>query len=537
MAMVSLRRGLWMFMTVAMYAALAHDVETLDQENGGLDSNVLFIAKDSTGDARQQLKTAGYKWGDAEGNDDSMVEVVGKHSDREMLLNMGFELIQVHETVVFTKEGYNNPTQIMGKLNKLQADNPKLARVFSITKHVGHSKTAQGREIHAIKLSDNVHMDEDEPNYMLVSNHHARELVTPELALRTAENFVKEYNSGDPKTKKILNENQVYVLYTMNPDGLDSVWKGHHWQRKNSNGVDLNRNYPVGWKMSCGGDPSPSSESFRGHKPLSEVETQTMAKWQADRHFAKVLDVHSNARNLRVNYGCAPLPKKIHAHQAKLGTQVANKMGYPQGQSCCMGGDIHMAYQAHGSLSFLLELGGDSFQPGSASRSQILKETYPGVKHFMGLPISLQGHVRIRKSQKTTDDLGDSFGEAGSPATASIAVEGQDWSLGEQSYTTPSSGRYHLWLPAGKYTLHVKTIGEKGIAKKVDVTVGESGTVHNIYLDPATDMADSKDDNARASAKLFADAPKPGSPEYTKRCSEEFDAAQKAYQTARKTDF
>merc|ERR1712093_768747 len=61
-----------------------------------------------------------------------------------------------------------------------------------------------------------------------------------------------------------------------------------------------------------------------------------------------------------------------------------------------MGGDIHMAYQAHGSLSYLLELGGDSFQPDSHQRAQVLKEVYPGVKHFFSLPISLQGHVYYR---------------------------------------------------------------------------------------------------------------------------------------------
>merc|ERR1719181_1840011 len=100
-----------------------------------------------------------------------------------------------------------------------------------------------------------------------------------------------------------------------------------------------------------------------------------------------------------------------------------------------------MAYQAHGSLSFLLELGGDGFQPADAQRESVLGETYPGIKHFLALPISLQGHVYIRNRPKS--DLGEDSDEEASatPATASIAVEGVGFTLGEQSYTTPSTGR------------------------------------------------------------------------------------------------
>lgn len=372
---------------------------------------------------------------------------------------------------------------------------------------------------------------------MLVSNHHARELVTPELALRTAQNLVKEYKKGDTKAKQILDKNQVYLLYTMNPDGLHSVWNGNVWQRKNGRGVDLNRNYPVGWKMACGGDSDPSSEGYRGKQPLSEMETQTMQKWQAHRNFAKVLDVHSNARNLRVNYGCAPLPKKIHQHQVKMAQKVAKKMGYPQGQSCCMGGDIHMAYQAHGSLSYLLELGGDSFQPDGHQRAQVLKEVYPGVKHFFSLPISLQGHVYFRAAKtskpKSEDELvqvGETESVSKVPAVVSIALEGEDFKLGEMSYTHPPTGRYHMWAPPGKYTLRIKTIGEskKQIEKKVQVNIGEHGSFKDIYLDAPSnsmDMAESRD--------RFSEGKHASSGDFMKPAMEEVEVAAQAYKAAR----
>jgi predicted deacylase len=546
---------------VCLAGVLAAD-EIDHASTGAVDhsSSTLFILRDTSGAARKQLEKAGHRWERADGNELDKVEFVGEQHHGSMLKDMGFELIQEQRSTNFAAEGYNHPSAIYKKLKNLEAKNPHLAQVFSITKHVKHSKTVQGREIHAIKLSKNVKKDEDEPNFMLVSNHHARELVTPELALRTAQNLVKEYNKGDAKAKKILDNNQVYLLYTMNPDGLHSVWKGNVWQRKNARGVDLNRNYPVGWKMSCGGDTDPSSEGYRGNKPLSEVETQTMKKWQADRHFAKVMDVHSYGRDLRVNYGCRSLPRNIHQHQIKMAQKVAKTIGYPQAQSCCMGGDIHMAYQAHGSLAYLLELGGDGFQPPGNQREQVLKETYPGMKQFFGLPISLQGHVYMRKNKASNKKPKNSrrhdsaeelelIGEddnagKGTPVTASIAIEDEKFTMGEQSYTNPATGRYHLWAPPGKYNLRIKTLGDNAIEKKVQVKVHADGTFHDIFLDEATNMAESNDNTPAwekdkafgAKAGTFTEtsfsAPRMGSRTYEKKCAEEADVANANYERA-----
>ena len=34
------------------------------------------------------------------------------------------------------------------------------------------------------------------------------------------------------------------------------------------------------------------------------------------------MDVHSYGRDVRINYGCHPLPSKVHTHQAGLAKQV-----------------------------------------------------------------------------------------------------------------------------------------------------------------------------------------------------------------------
>jgi hypothetical protein len=215
---------------------------------GSFDSH-LYTLRDPTGNGRAQLQKAGISWDYAEGADTALIEVQGKSGHKDVLASLrGIELIQEQETLGnFADEGYNTPEEIKTKLGELETSSPSIAKVLSVTNHVGATKTQGGREIFAIKLSDDVSTDEDEPNFMLVSNHHARELVTPEVALYAAQKLVELYNADDADAKNVLDNNQVYILYTMNPDGLQSVWSGNAWQRANSRGVDLNRNYPIGW--------------------------------------------------------------------------------------------------------------------------------------------------------------------------------------------------------------------------------------------------------------------------------------------------
>jgi murein peptide amidase A len=63
-----------------------------------------------------------------------------------------------------------------------------------------------------------------------------------------------------------LTGTQLWVIATVNPDGL----RAH--TRKNSHGVDLNRNFPYRWR----GDVPHSSGYYPGRRPESEPETRAV---------------------------------------------------------------------------------------------------------------------------------------------------------------------------------------------------------------------------------------------------------------------
>jgi len=263
----------------------------------------------------------------------------------------------------------------------------------------------------------------------------------------------------------MLDESQVYVMWTMNPDGLNTVWENDSWKRTNGRNVDLNRNYPIGWQLSCGGSSDNSGETWRGPEPFSEPETKTMRAFQDNRNFAKVMDFHSYAQQVRTNYGnCARLPKGIDDHFKVLQKPIAHKMNYEASRSCCMGGDIHYAYNRHGSLAYLVETG-TAFQPPAAEKDNVIKGVWPGIKQFIQQPIGVSGVV--------TD------GQTGEPVEADIKLPEYQFSQGETLHSG-KRGHYHLWLPHGKHKLEVRAKGKP--VKNVEVESKEGGNVHHIQV-------------------------------------------------------
>jgi len=376
--------------------------------------------------------------------------------------------------------GYPDLVQIRAQMDAVEAGFPSICRVVDLTEQYGTRATFEGRHIVAIKISDQVIEDEDEPAFLLVGAHHAREIVTPIVALYAIEQFTQQYGL-DPAITALVDEYEIWVVPVWNPDGYEYVFTTDNYWRKNRRdfgegvGVDLNRNYPFGWDAVCGGSTAITSQTYRGPAAASEPETQTMIAFGHDRHFAKVADLHSYAREVRYANGCLPHP--FMSFLASEANDLATTAGYQSSLSCCTGGDIHFHSANHGSHAFLWEVH-DSFQPYFASARIEAALVFPSLLALMQRPVCLSGHV--------TDAV------SGVPVAATITYLDVAFENGETNSSDERWGRYHAFMPTGTYTLEFAANGYFPEYRTVDIVSG-LGQIEDVFMIPS--VGDINDDN------------------------------------------
>src|SRR5688572_28069414 len=82
---------------------------------------------------------------------------------------------------------YHNYAEMVTEINSVAAAFPNLVRVTVA------GQSYQGRDIYAIKISDNVATDENEPEILFNAHIHAREHLTVEMALYLLNMFTGQY--------------------------------------------------------------------------------------------------------------------------------------------------------------------------------------------------------------------------------------------------------------------------------------------------------------------------------------------------------
>lgn len=164
-------------------------------------------------------------------------------------------------------------------------------------------------QMKAIRIGEQ--RDGSKPGVFLYCQEHAREWVTPLTCVETAERLLRNYQQ-DPGTRKLLKGLDIFIMPTVNPDGAHYSMYDYNMQRKNmtnhcdatasdpgrrnSWGVDLNRNFTVGSGHDgyVGGSLSCTSGTFAGPAELSEPEAQN-EKWITEQfpNIAYAMNTHS----------------------------------------------------------------------------------------------------------------------------------------------------------------------------------------------------------------------------------------------------
>ena len=80
-------------------------------------------------------------------------------------------------------------------------------------------QSVEGRPIWALKISDNVDLDEDgEPRVLLVGCHHAREWISVEVPLLIARHLLEQSGAGGQAANAVSGA-EIWVVPMLNPDG------------------------------------------------------------------------------------------------------------------------------------------------------------------------------------------------------------------------------------------------------------------------------------------------------------------------------
>ncbi|MEU8298030.1 M14 family zinc carboxypeptidase [Micromonospora sp. NPDC048909] len=156
-----------------------------------------------------------------------------------------------------------------------------------------------------------VHRDGSRVGVLAYSQEHAREWATPLVTLEFAERMLANAHT-DPATRELLEQVDIFVIPTVNPDGANYSFHDYNFQRKNlvnhcanadrdpryrdSWGVDLNRNYTVGSHFDgyVGASSNCLSGTYAGTSELSEAESRNViALAQAHSNIRFAMNVHS----------------------------------------------------------------------------------------------------------------------------------------------------------------------------------------------------------------------------------------------------
>ncbi len=187
---------------------------------------------------------------------------------------------------------YRNLTEIDQFLNDMVALNPAIASRSTI------GNSLEGRPTWAVRIAGP--NAANNKSLAIVCGIHAREWVSPATGLWTIDKLISEYGTNQQITD-LVNGVNWYIVPVMNPDGYqftittNRLWRKNRRNNGTSYGVDLNRNFSVGWSAPFGGNSTtPSSDTYRGTAAFSEPESVVVRDWvNSIPNLGAFMDIHS----------------------------------------------------------------------------------------------------------------------------------------------------------------------------------------------------------------------------------------------------
>jgi carboxypeptidase T len=334
------------------------------------------------------------------GADYVIVRAAAQEASQIAKLSYPIELLLEVQDFPPADSAYHNFAEMVANIQSVADARPDIVRLFSI------GQSYQGREMWAAKISDNVLMDEDEPEVLFIGQHHAREHITQEMTLYIL-HLLADYYGADNQITNLVNSREVYIIFTTNPDGseYDIATGTYQSWRKNRQpsglfvGTDLNRNYGYKWGC-CGGSSGSSwSETYRGPYAFSAPETQRIRDFILSRVVGGVQQIktsitfHSYGQLVLWPYGYtytdvpADMTPDDHSVFVAMGQAMAATNGYTAQQASDLyitdGTTDDWAYGTQKIFMFTFEMGGTNFYPPGSAIPALTSVNDAAVRYIM----------------------------------------------------------------------------------------------------------------------------------------------------------
>ncbi len=500
------------FETSDQLAALSArlDVWSVDRETGTL---VAYV----TSAERVALESAGYRL----------------HTD---------SILSSHPDTIPDYPCYRTIDEIYTQLNAWETEYYAIAQLSTI----GYSY--EGRPLKVMRLTQRA-IGGEKPIFFLMANIHGRELITNETAMIYIQYLLENYET-DPDVTWLLNEHEIYVLVSANPDGHVKNEPGEPWAwwRKNTNptngtcsgsggkyGIDLNRNSSFKWG---GASTNPCDETYQGPTAASEVETQAVQFFiesifedqrgpgdndpAPDDTTGVFITLHSYSNLILWPWGHTYTAAPNASQLRRLGEKMASYNGYLPEQASDLypttGSTDEWSYGELGIASFTFEIGssGDGFYPSCSRYDSLIQPNIPALLYAakvartpymtpfgpdaLGISVTpnaaLAGEMLKVQATLNDDDNG------GEPITAAEAyISTPPWDGGTAYPLTASDGAFDETvesvrgqvgtggLPEGRQLVYVRgqdSAGNWGPVSAAFVDITYDGVVTGLVTEAGT---------------------------------------------------
>ena len=304
-------------------------------------------------------------------------------------------------------KAYLHHDQLHSRLQEISQKAPALAQLHLL----GFSATEE-LPIYALQIGK----AQAQRKILIIGQHHGDEVLGVELSVALAEELMQNHES-DRQWMQIMDEFRFFIVPTINPEGWKRVCDGEYqFKRKNnrdtnnngrldirSDGVDLNRNYPVFWADQV---PVPTTHAnYKGERPASETEVQAIMELAEKHSFELAIFYHSSSTGLFSEK--IFLPNRIQGDEEQkrrlddlrdFANDYASRVkkdyqkGYYQvgeGNSSRVGNARNFFFHTYQTDAFLVELGGINsagisvVHPNAKMKDKIVSKNLAALKQVL----------------------------------------------------------------------------------------------------------------------------------------------------------